>query len=96
MKLLMCNNCLSVFSLTVNKVKQCDCGETKGKYIDKLNAIYQGDCTLIGFHNTLFTKSLSNIGTDFTAFTIKKDCKTFQPSKEELHECLTILSTIKL
>lgn len=76
MKLLMCNKCFSVFSLSL-KTKSCDCGESSGNYIDKLQAVYNGDCTLLGFQNTSLNKSLSNIGTDFIAFTIRKDCKTF-------------------
>lgn len=75
----MCNQCLDVFSLKLNELKTCSCGKTMGKYIDDLNAEYKGDdVTLIGFSNFSFISALKNKGTDFTAFTIKEDCKTFK------------------
>lgn len=41
MKLLYCKKCNSIFSLG-HKLKECECGKTKGKYIDNLNALYAG------------------------------------------------------
>lgn len=82
MKLLFCNDCYSVFSLS-NKTKKCDCSKSSGKYTDDLNATYKGNCIPIGFHNTDFLISLQNQpldgwGVDFKAFVIPKECKTFK------------------
>ncbi len=66
-----------MFSITTH-IRKCDCGAVSGIYIDALNATYSGDATLIGFKNTTFLDSLKNVGTDFTAFTIHPDCKTFK------------------
>lgn len=57
MKLLLCLKCSDIFSLS-RKEKTCSCGETKGKYIDELNAEISGDCEPIGFANTSFFKAL--------------------------------------
>ena len=77
MKLILCNKCFSVFSLT-KAFKQCDCKECFGMYVDNLIAEYSGDCTLIGFANSSFVRAVKSPGIDFTAFTISKDCKTFK------------------
>lgn len=82
MKLLFCNDCYSVFSLST-QTKKCDCGRSEGKYIDNLNATYKGNCIPIGFHNNEFINALNNQplngwGADFKAFVIPKECKTFK------------------
>lgn len=84
MKLLMCLNCGDIFNLTM-KEKSCGCGETKGKYIDNLNAEYEGDAQPIGMANGSFMESLKIqriedkrprrkdkccMGVEFTAFFI--------------------------
>lgn len=51
MKLIKCNDCESILNLTV-KIKKCECGKSKGQYIDQINAIVEGPCTVIGFSNT--------------------------------------------
>jgi hypothetical protein len=83
MKLLFCNDCLSVFSLSPNIIKKCDCGNSEGKYSDNLNAVYKGNCIPLGFHNTEFINALktqpkSGWGSDFKAFVIAKECETFK------------------
>lgn len=41
MKLLYCINCNSIFNLG-REIKTCECGKTKGKYINNSEAIYCG------------------------------------------------------
>jgi hypothetical protein len=53
MKLLICLKCEDVFNLTKVE-KQCGCGETKGRYIDNMNAVISGNCKPLGFHNGKF------------------------------------------
>lgn len=56
MKLLMCLDCGDVFNLS-KKEKQCGCGKTKGRYIDNLNAEYEGNSQPIGFANGSFRQA---------------------------------------
>ena len=82
MKLLFCPNCTDVFNLVLDKEKSCSCGQTKGKYIDKLNAVYEGSGIPIGFNNTQFTYALrqkyqKDLILEFTAFTISSTSPTF-------------------
>ena len=85
MKLLLCKVCTTIFSLST-KEKSCDCGKTKGRYTDNINATYSGPAMPIGFANSSFLKAIriqeflnekevNNPdvcckGEDFTAFTI--------------------------
>ncbi len=40
------------------KEKTCNCGKTKGRYIDDLNAEISGNCEPIGFANSSFSMAL--------------------------------------
>ena len=53
MKLLYCYKCGDIFNLTF-KEKSCGCGETKGQYIDELNAQISGQCQPLGIANESF------------------------------------------
>lgn len=81
MKLLFCNNCHDIFSLSF-KEKTCTCGKVKGKYIDQLNAEYSGDDAIpLGIANPSFAEALENQpesgwGEEFTAWVIAKKCDT--------------------
>lgn len=82
MKLLMCPHCSDLFNLVLGREKVCSCGKTRGKYVDQLNAIHSGDGMLLGINSPQFINALrlmkfDNKSTDFTAFTIHNDCKTF-------------------
>ncbi len=84
MKLLYCANCDDVFSLRLNKERSCECGKTKGKYIDNLNAVYSGPAITMGFNNPSLEDALDNqplkgSGKEFTAFVIPQICATFKP-----------------
>lgn len=82
MKLLYCKSCKSVFNLWYHE-KKCECGETSGKYLDELNAIYSGEFSVpIGFDNTIFHTAMflqpeSGMVKRFDAFVIAKECPTF-------------------
>lgn len=86
MKLLKCNKCYHVFSLTYDE-RTCDCGETSGKYYeDGLHAKYSGDATPLGFANNSFRAAIQNQpedgwGETFEAFVIPKECNTFKQEK---------------
>lgn len=57
MKLLICLKCGDIFNLS-KKEKSCGCGETKGVYIDELNAEISGNCQPIGIANGSFSQSI--------------------------------------
>lgn len=83
MKLLRCNLCGDVFSITY-KTKTCTCGESSGVYFkDGINAQYKGNCTPIGFANNSFRRALDNqpldgAGKEFLAFVIPEICPTIK------------------
>lgn len=83
MKLLVCKECSDVFSLRLDKERTCECGKTKGKYTDNINAVYSGPCYPLGFANSSFIDAIwnqpeSGMGKDFTAFVIPKECTTMK------------------
>lgn len=43
MKLLYCTKCNMAFSLKVDEWRRCECGETRGRYVDQMNAEYYGE-----------------------------------------------------
>ena len=57
MKILMCLKCGDIFNLS-KKEKTCGCGETKGLYVDELNAEISGECQPIGIANGSFLQSI--------------------------------------
>jgi hypothetical protein len=78
---------MSIFSLSYNE-KSCDCGKTKGKYINNIYAEFTGNAQPIGFSNPSFRQgyTLQKIedkkpkkvgecckGVEFTAFFIPKN-----------------------
>jgi len=85
MKLLMCTECGDIFNLKY-ETKTCTCRKTEGRYIDQLNATYNGPAIPIGFANTSFleasrrqtfmnilerdSKDVCRAGEEFTAFII--------------------------
>lgn len=79
MKLLFCPDCQDVFKLT-KKVKTCECGRCKGKYIDNINAIYN-DGIPLGFNNTtlgmaIAAQPVAGWGKKFEAFVIPRNSPT--------------------
>ena len=48
MKLLFCDECGSVFSLAINRIKRCDCGRVAGKYVNNRFAVTNGKGVAIG------------------------------------------------
>ena len=91
MKLLMCLECNDVFNI-IHIERSCYCGESKGKYIDKANAIIEGNCMPLGLANSSLLKAvgiqlLENKyksdetcckGVEFNAFTIPDWAKTIK------------------
>jgi len=81
MKLIYCNNCADVLSLSYT-TKTCRCGETGGHYErDGLHAIYYGNAMPLGFTNDTFKHARERQpewgnGFEFTAFVIPKVCPT--------------------
>ena len=79
MKLLHCNTCKDIFSLSYT-TKTCHCGESGGHYeTDGLNATYYGNATPLGFTNSSFNHARERQpewgnGFEFTAFVIPKVC----------------------
>lgn len=52
MKLLYCKKCNDVFSLKVDRVQTCECGECAGRYTDTPNAVFTGNGFIIVIDNT--------------------------------------------
>jgi hypothetical protein len=82
MKLLYCKKCGAIFNLR-NYEKTCECGESKGHYIDNINAIYSGPCFPIGFNNmslagAVLNQPKSGAGKRFEAFVIPVECPTMK------------------
>jgi hypothetical protein len=81
MKLLLCKNCGDIFNLSENE-KTCKCRKTKGRYIDRLNAVYSGAYAVpLGILNHSIRKAIFNqpdngMGYNFEAFVIPKECDT--------------------
>ena len=81
MKLLHCNTCKDIFSLSYT-TKTCHCGESGGHYeADGLNATYYGNATPLGFTNESFDYAKDRQpewgnGFEFLAFVIPKVCPT--------------------
>jgi hypothetical protein len=79
MKLIFCPDCQDVFKLT-KKVKSCECGKCKGKYINNIDAIYN-DGIPLGFNNTtlgmaIASQPVAGWGKRFEAFVIAKNVET--------------------
>jgi hypothetical protein len=61
MKLLFCKKCNDVFKLQY-EYRSCQCGKVRGKYIDNLNAITEGeDYEILGLNNASLKDALSLI-----------------------------------
>jgi hypothetical protein len=99
MKLIICSECWSVTSLSLNKPKSCDCGKSGGQYVDTLNAEIWGEAIPIGFSNNslLGTVKLQRLldrmeknpnvcckGEEFTAFTIPKWADSIKRVEKDL------------
>ena len=83
MKMLFCANCNDIFNLNTY-MKNCICGMTMGRYIDKVNAEYYGEYAYpLGFTNESLKKALitqpnQGLGSRFEAFVIPKNCLTMK------------------
>jgi hypothetical protein len=56
-KLIFCNNCRDIVKLK-HESRNCECGESGGRYIDDLYAEVWGPCIKIGFANGSFLNAL--------------------------------------
>lgn len=86
MKLLLCLNCSDVIKLDLEE-RKCKCGETKGKYLDNINAVYSGETAIrLGIDNRSLSLSLllenkGKRGVRFESFLIPENCDTFVKEK---------------
>lgn len=86
MKLLFCKACQDLFNLAATE-RVCRCGETRGRYVDDLNAIYSGGPAVpIGIANGSLVQAISNrppygSGYRFDAFVIPITAPTFKKSR---------------
>lgn len=83
MKLIWCNACSDVVAMRMEP-RTCFCGKSGGHYVNKLDAVFHGPATPLGFRNDDFGQALRNQpaageawGKNFTAFVIEKECATF-------------------
>lgn len=87
MKLLFCYNCAMVFSLS-KTYRECNCGQTWGKYLDNREAVYGGAGIPIGFNNIEFLTAMeqqsdTGEGREFSAFVMPKTCRTFTRENDD-------------
>ena len=96
MKLLLCANCADVRALTMRQWTVCRCGESRGRYLDGINAALEGAHALaLGFNNGSFEQALSEAGRDRSAGikrTLGREFKAFvipwnAPTVGRLREC---------
>jgi len=89
MKLLYCKKCGNIFNLILYEEKSCECGSTKGKYVDMLNAEYSGEFAVpLAVWNSTFIRTItfqpeedipeSSGGRPMTWYVVPKKCKTFR------------------
>ena len=89
MKLLYCPTCHDVRKLGYTWTS-CQCGEVRGRYVDNINAEWNGKGSLLGFANSSLTQALLNrdlplpggLGHRFEAFTIPVTAPTVTIVKE--------------
>lgn len=88
MKLLFCKKCQDIFKLQ-KEIRSCFCGDTKGRYLDNLNAEYSGKYAIpLRFANSTLVAAIrvyddnwqihKEHGIEFKAFIIPKKCDTFK------------------
>ena len=81
MKLLHCDNCQDIFSMTF-LLKSCSCGKTSGVYIDALNAVYTGKYAVcLGIDNqaldiAISKQSVDGEGVKFESYVVPSWCSS--------------------
>ena len=85
MKLIFCSECYDLRRLDLCRETRCNCGESFGKYVEGIHAIYGGKAIPIGIANSTLVSALQQrelwnkqTGVDFKAFVIPSTCKTFE------------------
>lgn len=99
MKLFYCMDCQDLIKVTTTHVRSCECGNMRGLYTDKLNAVFTSVNTnyaLLGYSNQTFKSALDkyfstgspdNWGINFSSFVIPEPCETFRRvSQKEFDE----------
>lgn len=68
MKLLLCKKCSDVFKLQY-EYRSCQCKNVRGKYLDNLNAIVEGegDYEVLGISNPSLKEAISIISSERVA-----------------------------
>jgi hypothetical protein len=81
-KLLFCKACQDLFRLFTGE-RACRCGETRGRYVGDIDAIYSGEPAVpLGIENSSFAKAVTlqppyGDGYRFEAFVIPMKCAAF-------------------
>lgn len=60
MKLLCCLNCGDVIKLISRQERVCDCGQSAGQYVGRLEATYRGPALLLGIDNPSLDSALED------------------------------------
>ena len=86
MKLLFCRSCGDIFRLRYAE-KQCECGQTKGRYLNREDAEYSGEHAVpMGIGNYALDNAIRNQpkegeGKRFDALVIPEICNSFVKSR---------------
>ena len=80
MKLLLCPACLDMFSLRKEE-KHCSCGQTRGRYITGIYAVYSGGIPLgianASLKHAIHKRPKEGFGHTFDAWVVPVNCSTF-------------------
>lgn len=88
MKLIFCASCRDIVKLRLGTYRTCFCGESGGRYIDRVNAHIGGKAIPLGIRNDEFYAAIRNqpregAGEEFCAFVIAEECPTIEVVQNE-------------
>lgn len=69
MKLLFCHKCEDVFRLVIGKMRSCECGAIKGRYINNSEAEVSKDAVSIAIGNGSFQTAMWRMLTEKGTYT---------------------------
>jgi len=91
MKLLLCPECADVQKLS-REPRRCQCGASGGRYVDDLNAEYDGAAIPLGIHNADLARAVceepraDGLGWCFVAWVIPWSAPTVRRAEEEAQD----------
>lgn len=86
MKLLFCKYCKDIVLLRPDCERECICGASHGKYVDRVSIEYSGPCVVLGIINNSLLEAIVRseldpdpyTGKAITAFVIAENCEALK------------------